>query len=102
MHLKRAVDTPKGLKQVGRQESPLGQHSVQARRTVALGQDEPVPVRPVWTLWVYAHDVEVQRRENVGLRQGASWMPCSGLRDRPHDVAPDSPGGFLKPMDFLS
>ena len=71
-----------------------GQHRVQSRRAVALGQHKAVAVRVLRVGRVDLHDVEVQRREDVHRRQAAadvagrsgmngvkSEQPCLGSHD---------------------
>ena len=61
-----------------REEAPVCQSAVQARAGVALGQDEPVPIRPLGALGVHAHFLEVQISIHIRGRQASAGMTGLG------------------------
>ena len=60
-----ALHAAKELQILLREEAPLGQDGIEGGGAVALGENEPVPIRILGVLGVHVHDVKIQDRENV-------------------------------------
>src|SRR5215471_1601580 len=63
---------------VFREEAAARQRDVESRRTVALAQDEAVPLRVVGLARVEPEHAVVERGQDVGRRQVAADVPESG------------------------
>lgn len=78
-----AADLPQRQQVLLREVAPQRQRRVQARRRVALGQHETIPVLPLGVLGVDAQFLKVKVRKQVRRGQAAAGMPGLGRVDAP-------------------
>ena len=68
MPLERGVQLAQGGQQRGIEKAPAGQHTVEQRRGVSLGQQEAVPVRVLGMGGVQIHLVKVETDQDLYRR----------------------------------
>lgn len=90
---------PQGSQVFHREKPPVRQGGVEAWRSVAFGQNKPIPVRFSGLLGVNTHLFEIKISKHVRSRKAAAGM--SGLRSvgAGQDALPDADG--RPPESFL-
>src|SRR5215475_2043866 len=81
MVVERRSDLSELLQQLGGVVAEVGEHRPQAGGDVALAEQEPVAVRPLWLLRPQSQRVVIECREYLGARERARVVPDAGLLD---------------------
>src|SRR6266850_4434314 len=64
----------------------LGQHGIERRDGVALGEHDPIALGPVRPLGIVPQAAEVERGEDVDHRERAARMPGARVREHAQDL----------------
>ena len=78
MALEHAAEPAQGGELLPGKITQAGEHGIEGRGAVALGEDEAVPVGPAGVIRLGAHLGEEQGHQDVGGRQGPSQVPGTG------------------------
>src|SRR3954451_11492518 len=88
MALEVGPDLAKSHQVVRREVAVLGQRRVQNRRSVSLGEDEAISLRPPGVRWVVTKHAVVEGGDDVRGGEGAVEIARLGDGDHPHAVHP--------------
>ena len=97
MALQDAAELAQGGELLPGEITQAGEHGIEGRGAVALGEDEAVPVGPAGIAGPDAHLGEEQGHQDVGGRQRPAQVPGAGAMKHLNDVQAHLPGDFLEP-----
>ena len=97
MTLQDAVELTEVIKLLRAEITAFAQGAVQARRSMALGQNKTITVGILVILGVNAfHDIKIKRDQRLRGRQGAAGMASARLIGHGDDVAANAPAHILQ------
>ena len=68
---------------------------------MAVGEDEPIAIFPIWSFGIVDENVEVEGSENVGHAQGAGGMTRASLDQHFNEIFADERCFFLQLHEFF-
>src|SRR4051812_4823236 len=96
MALKRTVERPEALQQIGAEVAGLGEDRVVERRRVALAEQEAVPIGVLRLHRVVSELAEEEPDQQFDARERPAGMPGLGGEDSLEDAPADLEGAFFQ------